>query len=234
MIDPQAKPAPYIKLLALVAVLGLISAWSPSSLSPSSIKARLWSGNKPHWRWVSIRASSPSWSAPSAAWWSGCWSSIFGDHTAGNAAKSSRSVFASVAPGLSIEPPIRRHSGRRTSSALHGGRLRRGLEGACVRGDLTCLAGGNRADDAVPGYQRYAGIAASPPRTGGSQPIRNPSGEVARTQRQGATSEAGHGVASFVGAAAASAYTERRSHRVLHFQLQPPAQGDGEIGNQAA
>jgi hypothetical protein len=26
MIDPQAKPAPYIKLLALVAVLGLISA----------------------------------------------------------------------------------------------------------------------------------------------------------------------------------------------------------------
>ena len=26
MIDPQAKPAPYIKLLALVVVLGLISA----------------------------------------------------------------------------------------------------------------------------------------------------------------------------------------------------------------
>ena len=41
MIDPQAKPAPYIKLLALVVVLGLICALITFAFWPSCIKARV-------------------------------------------------------------------------------------------------------------------------------------------------------------------------------------------------
>ena len=73
MIDPQAKPGPYIKLLALVVVLGLLSA-----LVTFVFMALVHLGTGAIWeqaarRWAWMRASSPSWSAPSAACWSGCW-----------------------------------------------------------------------------------------------------------------------------------------------------------------
>jgi hypothetical protein len=39
MIDPQAKPAAYIKLLAFVAVLGMLTAVITFIFMPSSIRA---------------------------------------------------------------------------------------------------------------------------------------------------------------------------------------------------
>ena len=76
MIDPQARPASYIKLLALVVVLGVISALVTTFvfIASRSTRARyLLLGTRPPRRWVWMRASLPSWSAPSAACWSGCW-----------------------------------------------------------------------------------------------------------------------------------------------------------------
>jgi hypothetical protein len=69
MIDPQAKPGPYIKLMALVVVLGLISA-----LVTFAFMALVHQGTGLVWEqmaWTS--AFSPSWSARWAACWLGCW-----------------------------------------------------------------------------------------------------------------------------------------------------------------
>ncbi len=74
MIDPQAKPKSYLRLMVLVALLGIVSA-----LVTFTFVALVHQGTRliweqtTDWRWVWTRACSPSWYAPSAACWSGCW-----------------------------------------------------------------------------------------------------------------------------------------------------------------
>ena len=76
MIDPQAKPALYIKLLALVVVLGMISALVTFAFMALVQQGTHLIGNKPLRRWGWTLASSPFWYAPSAAcWWGSCSSS---------------------------------------------------------------------------------------------------------------------------------------------------------------
>ena len=74
MIDPQARPRPYIKLLALVVVLGLLSAlvtFAFMALVHQGTGLHLGTSRSRRWGWM--RVSSPSWSVRSAACWSGCW-----------------------------------------------------------------------------------------------------------------------------------------------------------------
>ena len=74
MIDPQPNPRRYIKLLALVVVLGLVSAvitFIFMALVGAGHEPALGTSRRGRWAWM--RASSPSSSAPSAGCWSGCW-----------------------------------------------------------------------------------------------------------------------------------------------------------------
>ena len=73
MIDPQAKPATYIRLMALVVVLGVISALVTFAFIALVQMGMQGFGTMPHRRWVWIYASSRSWSALPAACWSACW-----------------------------------------------------------------------------------------------------------------------------------------------------------------
>ena len=73
MIDTQANPKSYLRLMALVALLGIVSAvvtFVFIVLVNGSI-ALIWEQAALAWAWTS--ACSPCWCVRSAACWSGCW-----------------------------------------------------------------------------------------------------------------------------------------------------------------
>ena len=74
MIDPQANPKSYLRLMALVILLGLISA-----LVTFVFMALVHQGTSVIWTeaaqalGIATPASLPYWFVPSAVCWSGCW-----------------------------------------------------------------------------------------------------------------------------------------------------------------
>ena len=72
MIDPQAIPASYFRLMALVVVLGVIGALVTFAFVALVQVGMQGFGTMQHRCWVWMRASSRCWSALSAACWSAC------------------------------------------------------------------------------------------------------------------------------------------------------------------